>query len=148
MEPTTPNIGKCNFCGGSYAKIKGASLCPRCKRPAEKPSHDQSVNSAVYKSTVLPFVALTERGFVSGKGNHLRSESKSKPTSDTPSQQHTVVDRFKSEKGKPSDHRPTDSSVCYHCNGKGVVESVRAQYARGLGTFLPVATIMRRLASS
>jgi hypothetical protein len=78
-------------------------------------------------------VALTERGFVSGNGNHLRSESKSKPTSGTPSQKHTVVDRFKSEKGKPGDHRPTDSSVCYHCNGQGVLERRTCSICRGAG---------------
>jgi RecJ-like exonuclease len=133
MESTPPTLAKCDFCGGSYAKIKGASLCPRCKRPAEKSSQDKSLNSAVSKNAISPFLALPERSFVSGKGRDLRSELKSKPTASTPGHIHTAVDRFKSEKGKPSDHRPTDSSVCYHCNGKGVVERRTCSICRGAG---------------
>lgn len=137
---------RCTHCKRLYLPTAGSTICPHCKRTIEaaKTSEAEQENKRAFKSTTWPkmgpqTVVCTVCGGdrlkrtrcirCLGTGVHLLS-SEAVPS---PAPTHQTSKHSFRPSGKPSDHRPDGTAVCFICDGRGTSHNRTCSKCGGRG---------------
>lgn len=123
---------RCTHCKRLYLPTPGSTICPHCRRTLEAVKTSEAVRDDMQASKSTTWSQVRPQTVVCtacggdrlkrarctrclGTGVHALSYTAFPPPAPTPQ---TSKHSFRPS-GKPSDHRPDGTAVCFVCNGRG-----------------------------